>query len=571
MIWPNVFLQSPLGRNPRLLMSKALGRLGIQQRPLSFPDAPDPALVYPQHWRTSLEPWLRGFSVRPGPHPFNRVFAQDFDEELLLELCRKGPRADERGLRADVKLIWEYSRAHPLVTNAWAGQENLEHCLAFLRRWLASNESIAGPAWACPMDVSIRAINWIVADVLYSGNLGANFGRAEWSKWLWRSGRTVWCDPEARLISSNHYLANLLGLYVIGSCFPDDDDARKWRVFAEKEFPRALLAQTRSDGGLNEASLRYHAYVTEMALLFRLAQNRPFSDSAEQRLAAMCRIAADFRDATGDVFPFGDDDTGRVLALDAACDTGRADILLALARLLLGGRFTPSAEAVYPESGWWIKRAGEFVCALEFGGVGCLGAGAHAHNDDLSICVEWKGRPVFVDPGSFIYTGDRATRDRFRSARQHNVVLVEGREPRELGPDPFRLPGADRALDFSESLAGISVTRRCRTAIAHARTLRLTADGLLISDQFSGEGTHLLEWRFHCHPGIRVEQDEHGFVLNTEGAGILRLRCSGNGLDFASGQFSFASYYGRSAEAPVCTGFIRTPLPLTVEWSLVGG
>ena len=86
------------------------------------------------------------------------------------------------------------------------------------------------------------------------------------------------------------------------------------------------------DGGLAEASLRYHAFVTEMALLFRLARGAALPANAELQLRTACGIVSDFRDAHGDLFPIGDDDSGRVLAIDGASAMGRADVLMNLAR-----------------------------------------------------------------------------------------------------------------------------------------------------------------------------------------------------------------------------------------------
>ena len=269
------FLRSPLARHPRLLVRKVASRLGLTRKDVVVPPPGVTAAVCPSHWAPALREWVGQVPLHPAPHPFDRVFGQDFGEKLLLRLCRDGPVPGDSGLTGDIKLIWDYSRGHALFTNAAAGPAYLEPCVAFVRRWLEANRNTDGPAWSCAMDVAIRAVNWIFADALFDGEMGRRLGAAEWAGWLWRHGHVVWRDLEARLVSSNHYLADLLGLFVIGSIFPGDTRAQAWRRFAQDEFPRALLAQTRRDGGLDEASLRYHAFVTEMALLFRCALGAP--------------------------------------------------------------------------------------------------------------------------------------------------------------------------------------------------------------------------------------------------------------------------------------------------------
>jgi hypothetical protein len=479
-------------------------------------------VAYPAEWNTSLDQWLRRVKLHPAPHSYGKLFGQEWDVEALLQRCRGGRPEGARGLDRDVKLIWDFSRAHALFTNAAADPGQLESGAAFVRRWRAANEDTNAPAWTCAMDVALRAVNWIFADVLYQGRLGQRVG-PDWATSLWQHGWMVWQRLEARLISSNHYLADLVGLMVVGSVFPNDPHAKQWQRFARAEFPRALLAQTRGDGGLDEASLRYHAFVTEMALVFRLAQSGPWPDPAEERLRAMCQIVADFRDSTGDLFPLGDDDSGRVLGLDFASTAGRADVLLALSEAVLGLKPAPAAEAIYKNSGWWVRRTAEFAVVAEFGGVGLHGLGAHAHNDDLSFCLEWRGKPVLVDPGTFLYTSDPVSRDRFRSTAYHNTLSVDGQEQRALGPDPFALPGRNVPWPAQRLTDGMAFTRELAGAVQHRREIVGKDDGVVVQDTVSGPGRHRLDWRFHLHPGVLPTVVRQGVLLAIPGAGKLLL------------------------------------------------
>jgi hypothetical protein len=461
----SAFPRSPLARHPRLLVRKIAERLGLFSEDAPLSGVAAGAATYPAHWPALLRAWMQQVPLNPTPHAFNRIFGHEFSESFLLQLCREGPQAGERGLAGDIKLVWDYSRGHPLFTNAASRDTaQVEACVAFIRRWQEANADTNGPAWICAMDTAIRAVNWAFADALFDGALAAALGES-FHPALHRHGQSIWRRLEARVINSNHYVANLLGLAVIGSIFPQDPQAQTWLAFSRAEFPRALLTQTRADGGLNEASLRYHAFVTEMALLFRLAVGTPLLPAAERRLRQMCQIVADFRDATGDVFPFGDDDSGRVLAVDSASPLGRAEILLRLASSLLDESFTTSAQSTRADSGWWIKRSGDFAVAMEFGGVGLGGLGGHAHNDDLSICLEWRNRPVIVDPGTFLYTSDPGARNRFRSTGYHNTLQVDDREQRELPASIFQsregigrfsaalVPAPDTAANFPSTTA----------------------------------------------------------------------------------------------------------------------
>jgi hypothetical protein len=563
------FPQSPLARHPGLLARKIAGRLGLYRENSPLPRMAPSAIAYPAHWAMLLRSWMQSVPLNPAPHPFNRVFGFEFDESLLLRLCREGPSRTEHGLVGDIKLIWDYSRGYPLFTNAAAGADQMESCAEFIRRWQGANANTNGPAWTCAMDTAIRAVNWIFADVLFGGALASALGHSEFHSMLHRHGSSIWRRLEARAINSNHYLADLLGLAVIGAIFPDDPRARAWLAFARDEFPRALLVQTRADGGLNEASLRYHAFVTEMALLFRLTMGTPLPAAAETRLRQMCQIVADFKDATGDVFPFGDDDSGRVLAVDSASSLGRAETLLRLASTVLAEPFKPAAQSVCPQSGWWIRRAGDFTVALDFGGVGLNGLGGHAHNDDFSICLEWRNRPVIVDPGTFLYTSDPEARNRFRSTGYHNTLQVDGAEQRALTSSVFAMPGPD------EAFAAVSIEkdawafqRQAAAYVIHRRELSVKGREVCIRDHIEASGRHRLRWCFLLHPGVRAQTTPQGFILTIPEAGGLLLTTNAIAPDLRIAKSEYSPGYARREPALACIAEGEYVLPDAVEWKI---
>jgi hypothetical protein len=564
------FPHSPLARHPGLLARKIAGRLGLYRENAPLRKIAPRAVVYPPHWTPLLRSWLQKVPLTPAPQPFNRVFGLEFDEAFLLQLCRDGPSRGEPGLAGDPKLIWDYSRAHPLFTNAAAaGRATLDDCAAFIRRWREVNNDTNGAAWSCAMDTAIRAVNWILADALFDGALAECSERLPFAADLHRHGQSIWRRLEARVINSNHYLANLLGLELIGAVFPEDPDARKWLSFAREEFPRALLTQTRADGGLNEASLRYHAFVTEMALLFRLVMGTPLPAAAEVRLRQMCQIVADFKDASGDVFPIGDDDSGRVLAMDAASSLGRAEILLQLASTVLDEPFGSAAQSVCPQSGWWIRRAGDFTLALDFGGVGLNGLGGHAHNDDFSFCLEWKNHPIIVDPGTFLYTSDPTARNRFRSTAYHNTLQVDELEQRVLTSSVFAMPGSDKALEATSAGEDAWVfERRVADRASHRRTVTMKKEQLQIGDQIEATGKHRLRWYFHLHPSVRGQVAPQGFVLTVPGLGALELTSDAAAQELKLNSSEHSAGYAKRESSHVCVAEGEYVMPISVEWRI---
>jgi len=44
----------------------------------------------------------------------------------------------------------------------------------------------------------------------------------------------------------------------------------------------------------------------------------------------------------------------------------------------------------------------------------------HGHNDKLSFSVNYKGKNLFRDPGSYVYNGNPKMRNQYRSVKSHN-------------------------------------------------------------------------------------------------------------------------------------------------------
>ncbi len=176
----------------------------------------------------------------------------------------------------DIKLPWELSRMQHLVPLALSavGQRDLLAGRADRFRnqvldFIAANPPRFGVNWRTPMDVAIRAANWVVTISIYHaagyefdeefvGVLGAS---------LLDHGRHIidfmeW-DPQWR---GNHYLANLCGLVIIAAALPASSETDAWLNFAVQELHSEVLRQINPDGSVFEASTGYHRLSLEMVV-----------------------------------------------------------------------------------------------------------------------------------------------------------------------------------------------------------------------------------------------------------------------------------------------------------------
>lgn len=574
------FIRSPYARRPSLFALKLAGRLGIS-RPLRWETSPKPYRE-PEALAPLLFAWLDRLHLTGRPMPSNRIWGSDWAEADLLRLCREGP-APGRGLAADARTLWEYGRAHHAAqTAAWArrqgsSDEEAMRLAGWIRQWEANNPFPDGAAWLCSMDVAIRAVNWMAADVLLGGRLRQAFGEDEWSASLWNHARCIWHRLETRLILSNHYIANLLGLAWLGAAFCDTAPGARWLELARLEFPSALRTQCRRDGGAIEASVPYHGLYAELALLSLPLLGNDATRRSEPVLQALCRVCAAMRRPVGDWWRIGDDDSGRVLRWDPLAQESRADQILALAETVMVNAF-PRAEpagSLFEDSGWWSSRhPGGFCACLSFGGVGFHGWGGHAHNDRLSICVDDDRQPIFVDPGTFVYSADPAARLRYRSVLAHNTLFADGHEHRKLSPPDsdhlFVLRGSDRAAHVVEHgpfriAVEDDIPAEGERVRVH-RAVWIHEESVEIRDRIFGTSPHLLCWRFHLDPAISLEPTERGWILASPSRRYRFTVAEPLELQVEIGRVS--PEYGREEPASVLVAARRGSLPASATWRL---
>ena len=573
-------LRSPLVRRPRLLVRKVGDRLGLRHAGASPVPAPPealrgdlPGIVLPR-----LRSWVGACDLHDEPFPLQRVFQQDWPPAQLEAWCCNGPPGT-RDITGDIKLIWDYGRGHAFALNALRATAPFDPAARAaaegLRAWLAANDDRRGPAWNSAMDMALRAVNWLAADAALEGGLARALGEPEWNRLLWELGHRIERGLEVRLLTTNnHYLSELLGLAWLGAYFRATSTGARWQIFARHEMESALLAQTYADGGLHEASLPYHVFVTEMALLFLLVQETPPAARWLDRLRRMVEITANAGSECGAVFQVGDSDGGRVLPLEfVSRSLGHAAVVTRLAATL-GLSATRAAAAVYPDSGWAMLRRGPVEAHLEFGGWGPFGIGGHAHNDLLSVCLNWNGEPLVVDPGSALYTPDPILRNRYRSTAAHNTVQLGEREQVPL-PEPdakhvFVFCGPRRPCTVIQQEADAVTVENLHAAAGlasrHQRRMTINGSALLIQDTVTAPPGTPCTWSFHLAPGVTAQLAE-GRALLTTGAVQVSLSWDLPALDAEVETDEVSPFYGTRTPA-LCLRF-RAPVGprQSVNWS----
>lgn len=490
----------------------------------------------------------------------------------------------------DIKVPWEISRLQHLPTLGLAStlsgeagfrEQGIRHIASFIKE----NPVYRGVNWSCTMDVAIRAAQILVAEGYLRGSGDERFW-GEVLKSLVLHARFILDNLEDGPVRGNHYLSDLAGLYLCGLGLGEFREAGPWREFALARLSGEMQRQVTGDGIDYEASLSYHAFVTEMFLfpaLLAAEKGSPFPDPYLKRLEAMVEAVATLIRPDGTLPQMGDNDDGRflivsqyyrsrrdwrpLLALGSYCF--RRPEWLPLAgdawvdgAWLLGDRFlrwrassgpssgsarstgAPSAGAptaspgfrcrAFPEAGIYQLGAGDVQMVVDAGGVGQGNNGGHAHNDTLAFDLYAFGEEVLPDRGTGAYTPDLAQRNRFRSTLAHNTIQVDESEINPFPDEPFRLIPADapRVLGWrqKERYACLRAEhlgyRRLPSGIVHRRAVLLdrARRTFEVEDRLIGGGRHRFVSSFHLAPGWSAIVAGDGWTAQSRKDGpVLRL------------------------------------------------
>jgi Heparinase II/III-like protein/Heparinase II/III N-terminus len=467
-----------------------------------------------------------------------------------------------------------------VLGKAWAlthEEAYREAVKGILSDWIAGNPVGFGVNWTVAMEAALRGVS-----ICLALNLLFPFSADE-QTWLRRVTRSlaqhllyIEANIEfSHLLTSNHYLSNIVGLYCL-SVFLDGKGMAARRSEYRRRIETEMQRQVYADGGDHEASVGYHVLVTQLfttALLLMRAQSlvwlaSPFLD----RLRLMYEFLNMVASCSGELPHVGDCDDGRteLLADDlrqimqlpvAERNSLRVPHLLGLGRKLFGEGAGPEDQAawygltgvapyskpgvdsasaqpirVLPNSGIAILRHGAAELLLLAVPNGISGKGSHTHNDKLSVILRFDGQEVLCDPGTGCYTRDAANRNRLRRTAAHNTVLIDRTEQNRICATPSQLfalgneaavSPIEYATDCEGSLLRASHNGYRALGVTHTRTVFAIQgeQAFVLEDELTGEGIHDFELNFQLASkrDATVVTTEQGILCRIPGERQLQL------------------------------------------------
>jgi len=480
--------------------------------------------------------------------------------------------------------------------------------------WIKNNRPKFGVNWVCTMDVAIRACNWIAGLHYFkeSSELTDAF-LLQLLKSLYQHGRHIRSNLEySPHLTSNHYLSNITGLAYLGIMFPEFKHAKEWKSFAIQELQKEMEKQVYPDGCVFEASAYYHRlslelffFPTLLAVInddafdqnnYKIVTENIFGQPYAERLYKMFEAVLYLLKPNGRMPQIGDNDNGQLHKFGYRDIQDMRHLLTFGAIFFKESKFkikefgfceealwifgeegkeawddlpesslTEVQSRSFPDAGWHVLRDKKYYMLIACGPNGQNGNGGHAHNDKLSFELQVEGEDVLVDPGTYVYTPKPEWRNRFRSTAYHNTVTIDHEEQNRIikgNRHLFSLTNDTKTLvkkwqtskkcdHFIGEHTGYT---RLKSPVIHRREIKFYKGDhprWEITDKFTGEGQHHLQWNLIFPPAPRpaINITSEQLIWKTENA-------------------SYSPEYGVIQDAQKLTATLETMLPYTITFTI---
>ena len=521
---------------------------------------------------------------------------------------------------ADIRILWELNRFGHGVTLACAfavtGDEAYaETFFSHIESWMRQNPYGRGANWNCAMEVALRAINLLAPFDIFRRSKALNEERlAQILRLFDQHGKFILDNNEfSYIVTSNHYLSDVVGLFWIGTLLPELKQASEWRDFGRSEMLREMDKQILPDGADFEASTGYHKFVTEIFLYSFLLAKKNGEETPQKywdKIQGMLEYIYGIMRPDGRVPLVGDADGSQIVPLFKRDADDQAYLLSLGAALFDEPKFkhfaplTPEilwllgeegintfesiqkadespVSAAFPDAGAYVLRDGDLYLHFNVNDCGVNGRGSHGHNDALSIEISAFGRPFIVDPGSYVYNLDRNARHKFRSTAYHSTVKVTGKEQNTTHAElPFVIGNESRPVvdEWQTSSEGDRVSavhfgyERLKKIVTHRRTIEFNKAEKywLIDDKLTGTGRHKFNFAFHLSPGLEVADIDRNIVTISDNAG-RHLYIGVDSIDRKPEIVpAFVSRnYGHKEDSSILTWEITAGVPFIIRFIIV--
>lgn len=448
----------------------------------------------------------------------------------------------------DIRTNWELNRHFQFTALAKSyyctkDEKYLIELKDLFNDWNAHNLFLHGAEWTSAMELAIRVNSWVYM-FCFLKNAGCDdmfLQKAE-------HGILVMADyivkHRARFSSANnHLIVEMYAIALVGII----TDYAPWKDRALMVLTEELPRQNYADGINKEMSIHYQSFVMEtygLLCFLMMKNNIEVPEVWKSYLTAMTEFLADSIDDFGTIIEFGDNDEGKILDLNGRIKN-YYQYVLNLMGCLLEIRYTntgwhenldwivpeklkiqkksyiPGLACCRKEGGYTFLRSRDrrVFIGIDHGALGFGKIAAHGHADALSFQMYVNGKPIFIDPGTYIYHCGSQKRNVYRKTKYHNTLTIDGKDQSEmLGPFLWGKRAECRLLKFDDLLGEtvLIAEHNGYKPIIHRRKFLFDGDRTLyITDELSAFCNYTLTYMLAPSAVAVVEEKAaHIFIEN---------------------------------------------------------
>ncbi|MFW8629167.1 heparinase II/III domain-containing protein [Vibrio natriegens] len=318
----------------------------------------------------------------------------------------------------DVIIPWELSKFQfiSILIKYYTECEDeriIDYCFEKVVDWYEDNKVGYGVNWISAMDSSLRAFNLVLL---------LSFLQGERKKVLvdiiyehYRYLKRYVCKKKVGSKKHNHYLFELVGLYLLSKLFRDKEYIDISCENISTEFNRQFLSE-----GVNfEGATNYHVLALELGLFYLLISNEYKCRELYDTLVKAIEFTSLYMKIIGESPGFGDSCDSRVIVSEDYFRSGNKDhtYISNYVKALDLQVINDCSKVDF--NGFWLfdKKYGLMVNGFEEH----YNESGHQHSDKMSFVLSYLGKMVIIDSGTYCYTPNLSMRNKYRSYHSHNL------------------------------------------------------------------------------------------------------------------------------------------------------
>jgi hypothetical protein len=446
----------------------------------------------------------------------------------------------------EIRYTWEINRLQFLLLLALdfkqaESNEVLEKIEFHFYDWVKENPFLRGVNWSSPMEIAIRAYQWLLVYRVLKDidSVEQNFLN-DLIQSIINSMNYVMKNLSLHSSANNHLILEAAISSMIGYCL-DPIYKQNWFKKGYKIIEKELPLQVYDDGVNKEQAVHYHAFVLDMMLQLNIFfVKNSIKPISEKLIYKMVRFLANLKSGVS-VIEIGDSDDAKIIAPFSKCNY--YDYILELASVYYNEMFinqpnqsdlaqsilgklnrVPEEKielenlSIFKEGGYsFIKNKSTFLI-FDSGALGFGSIAAHGHADALSIMLNYDGKPLLVDSGTYIYNIEKEWRNYFRKTSSHNTLSYQSSDQSEMkGPFLWAKKAHSELLDFgkNEKYYYLKGNHDGYKPHLHEREIThlINQEITIIADYFSEQAT--IHYLFDSNVKV-VEVNEKLLKLNDE-------------------------------------------------------